>query len=147
MSRIPDISDERLKELAARIKPVVRFTTDDKFSIGTSPKERSSDSNGRLFYIEPVDPRQAAFTWDPKPVGPPADNLRKLDIIRTYHSWGAPSMFKPSVAEVLAQLSPTQVEEAVAFEVVCDDKDARHVLSDGFHASLTILYTDKPHAP
>ena len=44
---IPKISDTRLKQLAKKIRPVVR------------------GPNGTLHYIKPVNLKETAFTWDP----------------------------------------------------------------------------------
>jgi len=54
MDRIPEISDDDLRELASKIKPVVRFSE--------TGGEQDYDLSGRLFYIEEVDLREIAFT-------------------------------------------------------------------------------------
>ena len=103
----------------------------------------SRDSNGFLFNIEPVNIWDIAYTWEPKPVGEPVyGRLHAVDIIRTYHSWGAPSLFKPSIAEVLAQIPIRYVHKISNFHILNGDMDVRHVLSDGYHAVLTKLFTD-----
>lgn len=92
MRTIPEISDERLSELLGRFTALTK--KDDQY-----------------FAIAPVDPRRVAFTWDPKPVG---DAIRRIEYkgwIRTYHNWGYYGFFKPSLAEVLAQISPYWLED------------------------------------
>jgi len=138
MDRIPPISDERLNELTARIHPLVRFAVRDVYRRDLRPTE--PDSRGLLFHIKPVHPRNIAFTWDPKPIGEPLMGLETFETIRTYHTWGAPALFKPSVAEVLAQLTTGQAERAVGFEILSHNLDVNNVLSDGYHTVLTKLY-------
>jgi hypothetical protein len=96
---IPRISNERLAELAKRIRPVVR-----------------NDSNV-LVYIEPCDLRNEAFTGSPK-LARKANNLVKHAVIATLHTYGYYGCFKPSIAEVLAQIPENLIEQTVAFEVV-----------------------------
>ena len=123
---IPEISDERLAELVERIKPTCRF-------------------NGELRHIEPVDPRRVAYTWDPKPAEV-AEGLELLADVRTYHSYGAPNMFKPSIAEVLAQIPEEHLSQVVAFEIVKSPHDVhdlnkeREALNAGYHVATTRLY-------
>ena len=85
MRTIPDITDARISDLLLRITPLVKVGDD-------------------LYRFEPVDPRTTAFTWGPKVVGAPVQ-VRPRGWITTYHSWGHPSLFKPSLAEVLAQIN------------------------------------------
>lgn len=123
---IPKISNDRLAELAARIKPVVR------------------NRNGALAYIKPCDLRHEAFTWDAKTTRK-AKNLVKHATIRTLHTYGYYGMFKPSVAEVLAQIPVELIEQTVAFETVGPaDADALNkesaALNAGFHVATTRLY-------
>lgn len=124
---IPPITDARLKELAKRIKPVVRT------------------SKGELFYIKPCDLRGAAFTWGPVHTRK-ATALVKHATITTLHTFGFYGFFKPSVAEVLAQIPEKLLENTIAFEVIGPaDADAlnKHIdaLNAGFHTASTYLYT------
>jgi len=114
---VPKITDERLAELLARIRPVHRF-------------------DGELCYIKPVDPRRIAFTWDPKK-DMRADGLVALQYVMTCHDYGHPSLFKPSVAEVLAQIPEDIVDEVVAFET---SRDADFDRGLGCHVTTTIFY-------
>ena len=54
-------------------------------------------------YIKPVDLFGIAYTWDPKPAGK-AKDVKPLCDITTYHTYGYYGFFKPSIAEVLAQI-------------------------------------------
>ena len=124
---IPEITDERLKELAIKIRPVYIYENE-------------------LTWIEPVkNLRRTAFSWDPSP-GAPAENLEKLTTIQTLHTFGYHGFFKPSVAEVLAQM-PEWVEEqgAVAFSTVGpknaqDLNDQRDAVKAGYHQAQTTFY-------
>ena len=138
MERIPEITDQRLEELASQIKPVVRF----KGKKGRVPKY-----NGVLFYIADVDLRGTAFTWEPKATKI-ADDLNIYAMIRTFHSYGAPSFFKPSIAEVLAQIPQEDIGRVVAFETLTSKIDStsldiKNCLPDGYHWTTTRLYEKK----
>lgn len=141
-SRIPEISDEELRELHARIKPVVRFNIVTSKNGEIKPTEVYEE--GLLFYIKDVDPRDVAFTWEPEPVKK-ADGLERLDDIVTYHTFGAPILFKPSIAEVLAQIPEKYKEKAVAFEVRTNDMGPWNVISNeegSYHVTVTRLYQE-----
>jgi hypothetical protein len=125
MKRIPEITDERIKELLKSIKPVV-FKKD------------------KPFYIKPVDSRTAAFTWDPKTTKA-AKGLIPLATITTYHTYGYYGFFKPSVAEVLAQIPEALVGNIVAFSTqgpgsASDLNDHKQELNEGYHVAKTTLY-------
>lgn len=129
-SWIPKISDERLRELHKRIKPVVRFANKD------------------LFYIEPVDLRNIAYTWDPKPADK-AMGLKTLCDITTYHTYSYYGFFKPSIAEVIAQIPEEHLQKVVAFEIVgkpetASDLNREHeALNEGYHVATTRLYVQE----
>ena len=124
---IPAISDELLAELCKKIVPV-------------------TEVDGQLFYVEDVDPRTIAFTWDPK-VKSPAIELNELVTLRTLHSYGAPSLFKPSIAEVLAQIPAAYLDVIVAFKTKPNETNVNYwpeadklALNWGYHLGYTTLY-------
>jgi hypothetical protein len=118
----PAISDTDLADLAARIVPVV------------------PDGNGTLHHIKPVDLRSTAFTWAPELTGPAA-NLEPIATIVTYHTYGYFGLFKPSVAEVLAQL-PTEVADvAAAFSTELVDSTPEACIVGDYHRAVTTVYT------
>ena len=123
---IPKISDEELRSRAARIKALVR-------------------KEGKLYTIEqPKNLRQTAFLWDPV-FKERSGVVMELGRVRTLHSYGAPSLFKPSIAEVLAQIPPELAAKVKAFEVLGPDTaDGMNghwdELNAGFHVAETILY-------
>ena len=124
---IPKVPKERIQELSELIRPVVQF----------------DGKGGR--YIKPVDLFGIAYTWDPEPEDR-ATGLVSLCDITTYHSYGYHGFFKPSIAEVLAQIPNEYVGKVVAFEIVekpetADDLN-RHIeaLNAGYHVAKTRLY-------
>ena len=127
---IPPIDGERLAELVERIKPIVDFPRKGKC------------------YIKPVDPSKVAYTFDPKPTEPAGD-LVTLDDITTYHGYGYYGIFKPSIAEVLAQIPTELIDRVVAFEIIDWPRDAsdlnreREALDAGYHVATTRLYGRK----
>lgn len=127
---IPKITDEELSSRAERIKPVVR--------------EQRKLSGDVLYYIKPVDLKTVAFTWDAKP-DKRAKGLKPIATITTYHTYGYYGFFKPSIAEVLAQIPEQYLKDVVAFETngpdtVQDLNRHQTELDDGYHVAQTILY-------
>lgn len=121
MNRIPDISRETVEELYKKVKPLVR------------------DKNGRFYTIEDVDLFKTAFTWSPI-LKEEVDGLEVVTIIITFHVFGAPAFFKPSIAEVLAQIPRHLLTKIDFFEVWTEGLGIQNVLSDGYHFTHTILY-------
>jgi hypothetical protein len=123
---IPKITDPRLNELAARIKPVVSF-------------------KGVRHYIKPCHLRTQAYTWDAKKAAK-APALVEIVDIRTYHTYGYHGFFKPSIAEVIAQIPADLIDQVTEFEIVerpktVDDlNEERIALNKGFHVATTRLY-------
>lgn len=117
------IDDDTLVTLAKRIRPLKRFD-------GILRRVKSPKGMDRLSmeYL-----RQTAFLWDPRP-GKVAINIKPLKVITTMHSYGAPSFFKPSIAEVLADIPDSLRDHVVAFEV----NDPR--LTGDCHLASTTLY-------
>jgi len=119
---IPDITDSRIAVILNRVKPVVE----------TKP--------GYYREVVLVDPRGMAFLWDPKLVGEPL-RLKALRRVRTYHTWGSPALFKPSLAEVCAFLQNQDLEGATHFCLEADDglhkPDACN--SSGYHSGVCTL--------
>lgn len=132
--RIPPITDERLAELMAKIKPVVR----DNVSQGAR----------KLSYVTPRNPRNESFTWEPQRLGQ-ANDLVEIARMDTYHTWAYYGFFKPTVAEVLAAIQHRpDLEHILAFEV-CGPKDVDDlrrqwdIVNEGYHRATTVLYGRK----
>jgi len=129
-NRIPEISDERLTELYKRIKPVVTFRR--------KVKRLRQHQVGELYFIKDVNPRNVAFTWDPKPLQRVDNQLVLIGAIPTYHTWGYYGFFKPSIAEVIAQIPDVFLDEVVAFETLTDIT-LQNIIGD-YHVTITKLY-------
>jgi hypothetical protein len=117
--KIPQISDEELTQLLQKIKPVIL------------------DDEG-LFFIEEVNPRNIAFTWEPK-LAKQCTGLTELTRIETNHTCGYIGFFKPTIAEVLAQIPKHLLEEVDMFRTLSDDTVGCYAEGDG-HRTVTILY-------
>lgn len=128
-SVIPEISDVELCQLALRIRPVVQA------------------SEG-LFNIKPPnDLRKIAFTWDPT-LTDLAEDLEPLVEIPTFHIYGYVGFFKPSVAEIIAQIPVGFLDQVVAFSTTGPQTSTelnaqRAVIEKGFHLAKTQLYKRK----
>lgn len=85
---IPEISNEEIAAMR-HIEPVLRVY--------------GSDFYRRIEGIHSIDPRGVSFLWDAKPSGEQMV-FHPLNLVRimTFHTFGAPVLFKPSLAEVYA---------------------------------------------
>ena len=130
---IPEIDDTRLKELYQLLKPIV--TVDEiKYLL-------------REFALDEL--RNQSYIWngkeDKRKVVNPS-NLETIDDFLCLHRWGYYGLFKPSIAEVLAQTPDRVVEAANAFEIIespetIDDLyKYPEVLNNGFHLSKVRAY-------
>ncbi|MCL5006851.1 MAG: hypothetical protein M1153_01775 [Patescibacteria group bacterium] len=137
---IPKVPRGLILEFVKRIKPVVRMCRDP-----LSGELKLTWGEAALYYIAPVDPFNRAYTWDPKPTSL-ADGLEPVCDIQTYHSYGYYGIFKPSVAEVLAQIPPELRNAVRAFEIISrpmtvgDLNRNQAALSAGYHVAVTRLY-------
>lgn len=116
---IPTVDKAVLTERSNKVRAVVTFGSTKHF-------------------IKPVDIFGIAYTWEPKK-GEKAKGLKPLKDVITFHSYGAPVFFKPSIAECLAQIPDDVFDQVVAFEIieVVDDNAA---MNAGYHAALTRFY-------
>ncbi len=126
---IPEMSSERVDELLRCIRPFVR-------------SQRGVLHN---FNVEGHDPVGQSFTWYRYArLGDAVDmsTLEVLQEIRTYHTTGYATLFKPSIQEVLAQIPTELLERVVGFEIDMNHKTIEHVELPGLsgHKATTILY-------
>ena len=130
MDRVPDISDERLEQLAIQIRPVARFVG-EKLHPG-----------GELYYTKgpdnPRELRKKAYTWVAEPLRL-ATNLTHYNDITTYHEFGASVIFSATNAEVLAQIPEEDLERAVAFESLYYHLTSQDII-ECYHKTATRLY-------
>ncbi|MFH1533481.1 MAG: hypothetical protein ABID64_00945 [Nitrospirota bacterium] len=133
-SLIPEISDDDLRRLCKRIGAVVNFPKVFLFW------------RGEKYFIKPVNPRSVAFTWNPKRAKR-AKGLGVLRDIRTYHAYAYYGLFKPTIAEVIAQIPKELLDQVVAFEIikhpetVADLNKEQEALDAGYHVATTRLYS------
>lgn len=101
-------------------------------------------------FIEQDDIINTSYIWEP--VNTVAVDYHQLEVIgdvRTYHSYGYYGLFKPSIAEVLAQIPAEYVETAVAFELkqipqTAEDLNAEiRILNLGYHVAQVRVYRRK----
>ena len=136
---IPEVSKKEIRERFKKIKPVVRFAKGIRLF---------KSSEGYPYFIKQVDLFRIAYTWDPKPKKV-AKNLKSLCDITTYHSWAYYGCFKPSIAEVLAQIPDEHLDKVVAFEIVANPETAadlcqeKEALNAGYHVATTRLYVEE----
>ncbi|MEE9215735.1 MAG: hypothetical protein V3U54_13350 [Thermodesulfobacteriota bacterium] len=98
--------------------------------------------NGYLCYIEPVDHWRIAYTWEPKPVTF-ANNITPYDYFIGKSHYGAPSLFKPSIGEVLENMPEHLKVESIAFEIDPHDKSVWNCSIDGYHTFLVRVFKDR----
>lgn len=134
------IDDQDLASMAERIRPIVRFSVSNYDTLEAG----EMSPTGLPFWIEIPNLRSIAFTWEPKPLHA-AHQLTQATHLITYHKYGAPALFKPSIAEVLAQLRYAEkngrlsLSNIIAFEVDPGDLYAKNIFGD-YHWAPTILY-------
>lgn len=119
------LTDDQIASMLEHIHPVVR-------------------SDGELYYIRPIDPRNVSFIWDPTTTKVATD-LNEITKIFSLHTWGYYGMFKPSVEEVLSMIPQHMIDKVRAFEIVgpedVDDLNRQYEAVDaGYHVAVVILY-------
>lgn len=133
---IPHVSDEELEKRYAKVKPLVVHDPDST---------ANDDTWGSLWTIEKPNFRAVSYIWDPKRLKQ-AGKVKAVTTIQTYHSYGAPVLFKPSVAEVLSQIPEKYFDGSVdAFYISkapqsADDLNKyKAALDEGYHVAAVTL--------
>ena len=135
---IPDISKEELLARYKRIKPIVEIEGKKYFL-----REFTEEELSGISYIwdvakdkrELVNMNEYAPRW-----------CRDFECI---HKYGYHGLFKPSIAEVLAQIPELDLDYVDAFEIIEWPKTAEDfsknkiVFDNGFHISKVRLYTKR----
>lgn len=130
---IPEIDDNRLKELYRLLKPIV--TIDEmKYLL-------------REFTLQEL--RNQSYIWnraeDKRDVVDPS-KLETVDDFLCLHTWGYCGLFKPSIAEVLSQAPENVIEQANTFEIIESPETRedvfkyKEVIDNGFHLSKVRAY-------
>ncbi len=124
---IPRVPKSHIVELSSRIRPVITFGRNEHW------------------YVVPVDTFTQSFLWDPEKESR-AQGLKVLCDIKTYHTFGYYCLFRPTVAEVIAQIPRAYIKDTVAFEIVGRPMTATDLNKDvaalnaGYHGATTRLY-------
>lgn len=125
---IPEVSRRHVEHVLGWIRPVVSF-------------------EGEKRYIRKCGPFDVAYTWAAKPRWFSASpGLTEVARIRTLHRYGYHGFFKPSLAEVVAQIPADLVHEIDAFEIVAwpqtvtELNQELYALNRGYHVATTALY-------
>lgn len=125
---IPEITDEELQRLVERIRPMVI-------------------KDGIPYLINEPNLRNIAFTWSPDLAEQAPVSYRPYEQIYTLHEWGYYGCFKPSIAEVLAQIPEDCLDDdsIVAFTTegphdATDLNNARICTDAGYHCAVTTLW-------
>ena len=135
---IPKISREELLERYEHIKPIVEIDGKKYFLREFTEKELTNIS-----YIAHVQQNKRDEV-DMNKYIPLAD----MDF-ECIHSYGYPGFFKPSIAEVLAQLNKHDLGIISAFEIIEAPETAedfyknKNAFNNGFHVSTVRLYYKK----
>jgi hypothetical protein len=168
---IPEISDQRLKELSARIRPVffgseIRkeklkvFLKDYATKRGLTTSQAiclAMDISRKQLYVEEFDPRRKVNDADTRKQNlrflegsdldlvptDIANSLALLRYVRTYHLVSVGCSFAPSTAEVLAQIPKDLETVADAFRTGVAIINA----GDGTMSCLTEFYADCIRSP
>lgn len=130
---IPEIDDNRLKELYRLLKPIV--TIDEmKYLL-------------KEFTLQEL--RNQSYIWnraeDKRDVVDPS-KLETVDDFLCLHTWGYYGLFKPSIAEVLSQAPENVIEQANTFEIIESPETRedvfkyKEVIDNGFHLSKVRAY-------
>jgi len=135
-SWIPAIADDVLEEMAQRMMPVVR--KDGAFWQVALPTPESGQTLARILRATP-------HLFEPKLL-PLVPGLRERARVRTYHTHSFYGFFKPTIAEVLAQVPRHLLTIVQAFEVVdgpqtADDLNRERAAAEaGYHVATTVFY-------
>ena len=91
-----------------------------------------------------------SYIWEPKFTGTvDYEQYEVLGDATTYHGYGYYGLFKPSIAEVLAQIPADYVDVAAAFEIVGRPETAEDLNADirilnlGYHVAQVRFYRRK----
>jgi hypothetical protein len=135
-SWIPAIADDVLEEMAQRMMPVVH--KDGAFWQVALPVPKAGQTLAHTLRI-------TAHLWKPQLL-PLVPGLRELARVRTYHTFSFYGFFKPTIAEVLAQVPPHLLTDVQAFKVVdgpqtADDLNRERAATEaGYHVATTVFY-------
>lgn len=134
---IPEISKEELLARYKRIKPIVEIEGKKYFL----REFKESELTGISYIWNKNEDKREAVDMD---LFVPCV-MKDFECI---HAYGYPGLFKPSIAEVLAQIPEFDVPFIDAFEIIksptaSDFAKNQIVFNNGFHISKVRLYTSR----
>ena len=130
---VPEIDDEALAYLYSKIRPIITVN-EVKYLL----------KKYKLYQL-----RNIAYVWGVHHTLLRAisdDKLETIEEFPCFHTYNSDQLFKPTVAEVLAQLPPQTIREANAFEIVERPKSLDDMLkypevhAKGLHLSKVKSY-------
>lgn len=123
-----DVSADQFREAAARIQ----WLAFDQHQV-----LREVDVTG-------VDPIRTAFLWNPRYGDSVYTPTGRSNVVEVRHAFGAPSMFKPSLAEVLSQVPTTILSGAVkAVQFTGAEPVVTSGLLSSWHSARWVVYTKR----
>lgn len=139
--KIPELHSSKISQLYAKIKPVVH--KDNKLYY---LREFSDEELSNVAYLWNIDENISQEV--------PENILVPLERYDFYclHKFASPALFKPTIAEVLAQISQEVISIACAFEIIkCperkedffEDSFKTIAFENSFHVSTVRLYANK----
>lgn len=130
--KIPDISDKELKIRYSKVKPLVEI---DEVTYTLKRFTFTALSNRSYLWNKHEDKRNIVHK----------EELEKIEDFICLHTCGYCGLFKPSIAEVLAQLPEKSVKEANYFEIIEQPEtiDDVYRYTTQYHVSLVRTYKRK----
>ncbi len=120
---------------APKIKPLIRFA---KTTAGHIQHEA-----GDLYHIKDVNIYSRSFLWEPKPTKIAREvSPKPFATLQMQFIYGAPVFFKPTIAEVIAQIPEKDLERTVGFEV--DGNNVGFTDDSCHHVANVMLYGWRP---
>jgi len=123
--------------------PVIAYSTLNRFSKIIKIVMDYPDLGKHYIKLEGL---YKPLTWDPEPLGP-AEGLKKICDIKTYHRFVQGTGFTPTFAEVIAQIPEHVIKKVVAFEIIkspVEDKNMhknKKAYKAGYLTATTRLYS------
>ena len=130
---------ERVETIFAKFFRAKLTISDEELEHRLKELDHVMTHEGVLHTVKQGDPRRTACTWSPEFLEK-RPNLVEFDTIITGHLYGSKMFFKPSLAEVLAQIPDEYVMTLDAFSVTYHGMLPQPYSA---HYAITTLYTER----